>query len=314
MAGGFTHITLCMHIINENMGLNNDLLTLLYNNNQFVWLGAISPDLPYLSLNGEQTKWADTFHEKSTNQVVLNSFNALRGEWPQKTESTEVKLAWLLGYVSHLIADATIHPIVQAIVGPYSIPENRDPHRICEMTQDSLIFHEINGIEITCSELSDYLKFCGAHDAFGELISFWTDSILSSYPNGSPDPDPKNWHSRYSKVIDFAEGGSGVAAFFRHVGPGEDYLYQKVADINADPKSLDKYYNQVKLPIGGAGNFLEYGFHKTAGHIIDAWNFIFQALRNQKEITSVVKNIHLDTGVDLDLPGDVVPYWEEGTA
>ena len=296
------------------MGLNNDLLTLLYNNNQFVWLGAISPDLPYLSLNGEQTKWADTFHEKSTNQVVLNSFNTLRGEWPKKTESTEVKLAWLLGYVSHLIADATIHPIVQAIVGPYSIPENRDPHRICEMTQDSLIFHEINGIEITNSELSEYLKFCRRHDAFDELISLWTNAIVVSYPTRSVDPDPASWHFRYSEVIDLAEGGSRVAAFFRHLGGVKNYFYQKVADINADPKSLDKYYNQVKLPIGGAGNFLERGFYKTARHIIDAWNSIFQALSNQNEITSIVKNIHLDTGVDLDLPGDVVPYWEEGTA
>lgn len=72
--------------------------------------------------------------------IVLYGHDEL-GEILSKKELLETDeriLTWLFGYVSHLIADETIHPIVEAIVGPYK--DNSTKHRIGEMTQDSLVY------------------------------------------------------------------------------------------------------------------------------------------------------------------------------
>jgi hypothetical protein len=53
----------------------------------------------------------------------------------------ENELAWVCGYMSHCVVDATVHPIVKAIVGPYQA--NKEQHRLCELAQDSLLYSEL---------------------------------------------------------------------------------------------------------------------------------------------------------------------------
>jgi hypothetical protein len=138
MPGPFTHLMICEEGMNQDDLLGEELTKFLSANYQFVFLGAESPDLPYLSLGVGGNHWADAMHYERTNSQVISGFADLRQVWPVRTPADEIKCAWLLGYVSHMVADATVHPIVQAIVGPYKGHE--EPHRLCEMTMDSLIF------------------------------------------------------------------------------------------------------------------------------------------------------------------------------
>ncbi|MBI4739104.1 zinc dependent phospholipase C family protein [Candidatus Woesearchaeota archaeon] len=138
--------------------LGKNLWQMLNRHYSFLYLGAVSPDLPYLSFKLGQVNWADVMHYEKTNSIFLAGHNALKNSWKTKTDTEEAKFVWLMGYLSHLVTDATIHPMVKAIVGPYN-EENKDNHRICEMTEDSLIYKaKFNG-EIRYTEFSEMLKF-----------------------------------------------------------------------------------------------------------------------------------------------------------
>jgi len=208
MPGPFTHLMICEAGIYREDLLGEDLSKLLAANYQFVFLGAESPDLPYLSVGVDGNQWADAMHYTRTNSQVISGFEALRQAWPQRTPADEVKFAWLLGYVSHMVADATVHPIVQAIVGPYKGHEV--PHRLCETAIDSLIFEEINHTDLTYAEFSEALKFCKESDYFHDFLDFWEAQLVASYlagsyPEMSHSPKPHTWFSEYTTALDAAE-------------------------------------------------------------------------------------------------------------
>ncbi len=271
----------------------------------FLYLGAESPDLPYLSLSGKE--WADAMHYKKTNSLVISGFEALSRVWLYKTPADEIKCAWLLGYVSHMVADAIIHPIVNAIVGPYE--ENKTEHRICELTMDSLIFHAKKHIDITYAEFSDALKFCNYSEHFPDLMGFWRTQLQSNYPEIDDEPDPSFWFETYTKAIDAIEGGSTVTAFFRHLGAGGNYIYLTSEEIiNEHAENCRKYYLEVKLP-EGTGTFSSDGFEKAVANLVKIWKGLYDGLSGAGlQISQLVKNWDLDTGGDSDVNG-VMTFW-----
>ena len=176
MPGPFTHLMICQAAKNLDEFLGEELWKFLNKYYQFLFLGAESPDLPYLSIGVGGKDWADAMHYDRTNSQVISGFADLRQAWPLRTPADEIECAWFLGYVSHMVADATVHPIVQAIVGPYEGHE--EAHRLCEMTMDSLIFDEIIQADLTYAEFSDALKFCNESDHFPELLDLGGFGVL----------------------------------------------------------------------------------------------------------------------------------------
>ena len=146
MAGAFTHFIICDVAKRKQAIADSELKRLLNKHSEFLFLGAASPDLPYLSFQTGSLNWADLMHYEKTNGIAINGHNELRNIWPAKQISDEINFIWLMGFVSHLIADATIHPIIQAIVGPYG--QHKEEHRICEMTQDSLVYNKRKNTDI----------------------------------------------------------------------------------------------------------------------------------------------------------------------
>lgn len=118
MAGAFTHFILCDVAKRKRASLGADLYRLLNKYSEFLFVGAASPDLPYLSFSGD-VNWADVMHYENTNGMVVGGHTVLKRRWASRDALDEATLVWLFGFVSHLVADATIHPVVQAIVGPY---------------------------------------------------------------------------------------------------------------------------------------------------------------------------------------------------
>lgn len=303
MPAPFTHQFICgegLAAVNQGEMFPDGLRQLLSQHYQFVYLGSESPDLPYLSFAGE-TNWADVMHYEKTNSLVVNGFEALRlrrASKPSADEADEVKLAWLLGYASHMIADAAVHPIINAIVGPYQVhPED---HRLCEMTMDSLLFHDLSGSELGYAEWSENLKFCRKSPHFKELMEFWKEHLQASYPDLAGEPDPGLWFTTYTTAIDAAENDLG--ALFRHLGLGKRYFYQTAAEIRQNyPNQGRDYYDQVRLPDGRVGPFKEDGFDKAVRHVADAWAGMYQILTSPGlAISKIIRNWNLDTGVDTD--------------
>lgn len=306
MPGPFTHLMICEAGMYQDESLGEELAQFLSSNYQFVFLGAESPDLPYLSIGVGGNHWADAMHYERTNSQAISGFEALRQIWPVKTPADEVKCAWLLGYVSHMVADATVHPIVQAIVGPYLGHE--EEHRLCEMTMDSLIFEKINHNDLTYAEFSSALKFCKESDYFQELLDFWQTQLANNYPDMAHAAEPHTWFTEYTEAIDAAEGGK-VAAIFRHLGMGGNYFYRNPEDIKTNtPGDYQKYYAEVKFP-GGSGLFKPNGFDRAVNNVADIWKALYTGLTDLSiAVSQVVRNWNLDTGGDQDA-ADVVTFW-----
>jgi hypothetical protein len=273
-----------------------------------LFLGAASPDLPYLSIKTGRVNWADIMHYEKTNSIVLNGHQALQGIWTARKPMHEILLVWLMGFVSHLVADATIHPIVQAIVGPYE--QHKEEHRLCEMTQDSLIYHERKNTDLRYGEFSSAVKFCGDSEHFGGLMDFWKEQALKSYTDKHEELHPELWFETYAEAIDAAEGGSEIVALFRHLGIGRDYIYETKDEImSGRPQDYLKYFAHAQLPGGNVGAFSKEGFEKAVRNVVDAWNKFYTGLTANVELAAVVKNWDLDTGVDMDTAGKTVTYW-----
>lgn len=309
MAGAFTHFIICDVAKSRRSAIGNELWKLLNKYSQFLFIGAASPDLPYLSFKTGNINWADVMHYEKTNSIITSGFNELKETWPYKTEVDEAKQVWLLGYVSHLVADATIHPLVQAIVGPYE--QNKEEHRLCEMTQDPLIFNMKKKTDMTYAEFSSILKFCKESAVFDELMEFWKKQLLFNYQDKGEEPHPTSWFSTYTEAIDAAEGGSNIVGLFRHLGIGTNYTYKPKEEILSDyPEYYEKYFRNVKLPNKSVGYFPREGYEKAVNNVLGVWNMLYSGLRSTTFLASnVIKNWNLDTGVDLDSAKKEVTYW-----
>lgn len=306
MAGAFTHFIVC-DVAKRKQELPGDLSKLLNKHSEFLFLGAASPDLPYLSLKTGMVNWADVMHYEKTDSIVTSGFSAIRSARSAGDPAWEIKFAWLMGYVSHLVADATVHPAVQATVGPYK--EHSEEHRLCEMTQDSLIFNRQKNMDVRYAEFSSALKFCASADHFGALMASWKQAALASYAEKGEEPSPGLWFGTYTSAVDAAEGGSAIVGLFRHLGIGDGYLYKTKAEIVSDhPADYQKYYTHLHLPDGSIGSF-EQVFEKAVENTLDAWEAFFSDLTTGHATAEIVKNWDLDTGVDMNSPTGEVTFW-----
>jgi hypothetical protein len=122
MAGTFTHWMVVEEVLDRNNGLpqKHPYFSTILGLNHFVCLGAVGPDYPYLTeLLANYLKihsWADRMHYENSGDFVRNGIKnllALEGD------AFNTCLAWLCGFATHLVTDSVIHPVVQAIVGPY---------------------------------------------------------------------------------------------------------------------------------------------------------------------------------------------------
>lgn len=309
MAGTFTHLIISDFAKADKAAIGDDLWQLLNRHYSFLFLGSVSPDLPYLSFKTGSINWADVMHYEKTNSNVQSGHKVLKESWADRTLVDEIKLAWLLGYVSHLVIDATIHPIVQAIVGTYQ--EHKTEHRLCEMTQDPLLYYEKRNDDLKYDDFSEMIRFCKESEHFDALMDFWANLLRGNYPEKGEDPHPSLWFKTYSAAIDAAEGDNRLAAIFRHVGiETKGFIYRTKADIEQNyPQELTKYYAQVRLPNGNTGFFEKDGYERALINVATAWKKLYDGLSAPVATAEVIRNWNLDTGVDMDSPNQTVTYW-----
>ena len=145
MAGAFTHFMICQEALKV---VPKKIKRLVQGRRPNLYVGAVSPDIPYLAIANDSSSLscADYMHYFKTNGIAEAGVEELNRNLISGPKLDRAKASWLLGYVSHLIINATIHPIVQEIVGIYD--ENKAEHRRCEMVQDAFVFKELTGKEI----------------------------------------------------------------------------------------------------------------------------------------------------------------------
>lgn len=297
MAGAFTHFIISNFGKDREDIIGEELSQILNRHFSFLFLGSVSPDLPYLSVKTGEINWANLMHYEKTNSIVQSGHNHLKTIWSKKTLFDEIKFVWLMGYVSHVIADVTIHPIIQAIVGPYRGHE--EDHRICEMTQDSLLYFEMEGGDLKYDEFSERIRICKDSEYLNYLMNFWKGLLLINYADKNETPHPRIWFETYSRAIDTSEGDSGFAAISRHIGM-KNYIYRTKDDIEKNHhKDQIRYYNKIKLPDGTLGSFKPIAYEKAINNVTSVWKRLYDGLSDSIfAVNEVIKDWNLDTAVE----------------
>jgi hypothetical protein len=314
MAGGYTHLTIADELCSRTAldvgapggaGLLGEVAN---TQRHFVFLGAVSPDYPYF---GKGTPWADRMHREKTDGVVLKSLariREMRGHAPG-SDTWRKCLAWLLGYVSHVAADVTIHPIVNLKVGTYEL--NKDRHRECEMHQDVLIYVARKGLDLQqAHQIVTQVLACNdpkVHypDLDDDVEDVWGTALESTY-GARPDNGALDfWHAGFTGLVSVAERGSKIPLIGRYL-MNAAYAYPDQANLNAG------YYSQLGTPLdgtvnaqdgqprpGGAPMDFPAIFDKALGHARDLWTAIGDDLAGTgPDATGAFGDWSLDTGVD----------------
>jgi hypothetical protein len=304
MAGPFTHMTIVEDAI-KSFPVDGSLGKILRGNKNFLTLGSVSPDIPYLAyLAMGGFAWADIMHYYRTNGIVKNALHSLSAA-KTKGKIWKYQLAWLLGFVGHIVADATIHPIVESIVGPYTDKDTNNNHRECEMIQDVIIFKDVMNLELSAAEYTDFLKSCFQHHSFSNVAQFWAvHAEVNCHTAGKFHTDKIS--ESYFKILSTAEGANAIAKASRHFG--SDYIYRTYGDIFKNSPDLEKkYYSNIQLPNGLTGSFRKDGFDYAVKNLVAIWSKIDRSFFSTENITNTIPNWNLDTGIDQQT--DIKTYW-----
>lgn len=329
MAGGYTHLTLVRAVIREGRKRIPALQDVLDYWGRFAYLGGVSPDYPYLGLDAE---WADLMHKGKSDQIVKYAMPLLyraRNDHPDN-QGWRQQFAWLLGFVSHIIADVTIHPVVNIRVGKYEL--NKDNHRRCEMNQDVWIYKEITGLDLHVSDnMKGEIRSCGtAVDLNDNVEELWKTCLESTFrPRLLQNEQIDKWHAFFVKLIELAEIGRKIPVFGRHMASGA-FAYPADNDLDksffenievpvtsrvknpGDPESPD--FEQPQ-DCGRPSSFMEI-FEKTRDHILEAWKVLSDDIfGNGTNLGSSFKTIFgdwsLDTGIDNNSKNLRLWPWDE---
>jgi hypothetical protein len=309
MAGTFTHWMIVEEALDKFNRLpdKHPYFPIILGNSHFVTLGAVGPDYPYLSeLANNLLKlhsWADRMHYENTGEFIKHGIsNLIKLKEQNNQQDFEVCLSWLCGYVTHLLADSIIHPVVNTTVGLYLF--NSGEHRHCEMIHDTFIFYELKKVELRYADYVDLIKMCS--DTENKYLinpaikDFWTETLKISHPGGKnkfDKIDPDDWHENYLSIISMVSDSTPI---FRHIGEVKHLFYKKVSDITVE--EWKRFIDEIKLPGNKVGRFKEEVFNKAVEKVINVWQKLFIDIeqKNPDNCRSYIKNWNLGTGVDED--------------
>ena len=75
-------------------------------------LGAASPDCPSCAGQNDATGWGQLMHYRRPSDFIQYAIPYLGTLAPGRAE-TQACVAWAFGYAAHLVADCTVHPVIE---------------------------------------------------------------------------------------------------------------------------------------------------------------------------------------------------------
>lgn len=321
MPATFAHCLLAREAM-ERLGKPKLYPGILKLKNHFVVMGATGPDYPYLTdvIKYGALKighnWANRMHYENTGTFIREGINRL-STINKKSDQFKNCLAWFMGYVSHIVADSYLHPVVNRTVhGTYLFTQAE--HGRCELVQDIYIFNSKTGTDICKAAARDgktfgYLNIlddCSdpqdVEKMHPHIRTFWSEILKIVHPNASQylgDIDPDAWHKNYKGRVDFAADSRSI---FRHVlDIANAPRYVPWADISDNERS--KYIENVETP-SGTKQAYDALFTETAVRITATWNALFPFIANGDIPPMIlIKDWNLDTGVDESK----IDFWTE---
>jgi hypothetical protein len=306
----------------EKLGKSDIFPGVLKQKNHFVVMGATGPDYPYLTdvIKSQVLhvghNWANRMHYENTGSFIREGTKKL-SFFDKRSHQFKNCLAWLAGYVSHVIADSYLHPVVNCTVQGVYLFTHKE-HGRCELVQDIYIFNKVTGTDICITAARDgrtfgYLNIlddCSDPQDLDKMHphikEFWTDILKSAHPNASANfdsIDPDVWHKNYKNRVDFASDSRSI---FRHVldivNAPQYVPWEKIPQ-----EERLKYIEEVMLPNGTVESYDKL-FDQAADRIVLAWKTLFPCIQDVEiPPEAFFKDWNLDTGVDESK----IDFWQE---
>jgi len=320
MPGSYAHITLVNEAsekrrLKDIAGFPHEAIDAAGYHTNFLELGSISPDYPYLDITSvDSKKWADAMHYTHTCQAVYIGAELVRA-LPAGIPKDKC-LAWLMGYTAHVVTDMCIHPVVELKVGPYK--GNETPHRRCEMHQDAYIFRRIGtGMPQTARHIRSTILTCGDQNAPERLDqdvkNLWEELLRKVHPELFADdtPDLDKWHKRCYDILEkLLPTSSRLIGFARHACNNAGLLYPTPTEIE-----MGEYIDNLRVPsnAGRQEMHMHYDliFDWATEQVQKVWLDVTQyALGQSHSIPLFRDEWDLDTGRNKSASAATLVFWK----
>ena len=314
MPGSYAHITL-VNLASEKRrlkridGFPREAIDAAGLHSNFLELGSISPDYPYLDLlSGDSKQWADCMHYTHTGQAIFIGAELVRAL--PAGHAKDRCLAWLMGYTAHVVTDMCIHPVVELLVGPYE--GNETPHRRCEMHQDAYIYRRMGtGMPQTSEHLKATIHDCGAPDNPNllnpDLKRLWAELLRRVHPEiyQSCAPDLDTWHARCFAILGkFLPTSSRFVGFARHACDNSGLLYPTPNRI-----AMKQFIEDLEVP-GNRRMHYDDIFEFSLKAVRDCWRDVTRhALGYEDLIAFRDEEWDLDTGRNKSVANESLVFW-----
>lgn len=295
MAGPITHMLVSQATCDPTIvAIDGKLRDILNGWQPFLLLGSVGPDLPAILDAALSQRASDLLHDGKqgpgkpplpTNITACDLYAALKGGTANRAE-----FAFLLGYVSHTVTDAIVHPIVNEISGGVS-----NVHLNCETCEDSLLYADVMGGNIKNSNYLKWLETCKTrpHD-LAATIALWQSIIEQYYGNH----DVERWVWSYEKAFSIA----------RQVYHIDAVSYPAPSEVTS--AEVARFYSHVPLPLSDAtGHFRTKVFDKAVAFVAQLWQQIYlRFVAGADQIGDLVRAWNMNTGEDMTT-GQAFDLW-----
>lgn len=294
MAGPMTHMMVAQTASDPGVVSTIDptLQNFLIDQQRFLLLGAVAPDLPAILDALHSSHVSDRLHDGKlptrvpTNTTVCELYARLKGK-----SANSAEFAFLLGYACHAATDSVVHPLVNAIVDGDSIQ-----HRHCETCQDSLLFHDVMKQDITRNDYLSWLELCDRRpQQLSGVLETWQPIVNQYYGHHSC----RAWFDSYRTAFSIA----------RQMFYQEGWSYPRATQIAA--ADVKRFYSAVRLPVSGAiGHFRRDVFERAVRITAQLWQEVYRRFIDPAGhgIDDVVKDWDLNDGRNVTT-GQTFDLW-----
>ena len=280
------------------------------------WLqaGAIGPDYPYLTDYDSPASgdWANRLHREKTGDSLRHGIWWLYDRARRQDEADFQKAAaWLAGYLSHVVLDATVHPVVAATVG-----DGHDllAHRRCEMVMDAHICRNRLGYELVFDEWAQHIRNTryGDRESMDPIIkAIWSHMLRQTYGKDFRATPPRfdDWQRAYLRAI---ESVAGDIIFFRHAASGSPFV--DIACDGISEADRRKFIEHCRPPAGNRFGKINMHFDEVfasgVDNILRYWSLMENAIQSRGDLAlPELANWDLDLGITHSTGDGLAMLW-----
>ena len=308
MPGAYTHLSIASLLVSGNTLKRKSMpeaRIALMSYPEFCHMGSLGPDYPYLNINDTPSEhWANAMHHKYPTSIKKNMIHVGVEQLKRMTGDKQAKcIAWFFGYVSHIVADVTCHPMTNLLVGDYEA-DNQVAHRESELHQDVYIYRTRLDGDVSRSELiKNVIGSCTDTDSQkvdSDVATFWNGLLIKSFPeiHARQPVDVNEWHSDVLFFIDnIAEEIALLPSrHIRHAATALGIAYPRFEEVDTA-----RFIDKLKTPNGY--KTYDQVFDRAKGNVLKVWKILSDGIFRDDDSYKEKLNIwNLDSGQIVQTP------------